>query len=133
MVDVLIIRRLRALDISIDDIKKIISKPSISNYINIITNKIGELSSEIEMLEAKRAACDVILNRMIKGNEVVDVENKSLFFGEYTRQVKIEEIPKCRILYSRKIMKNYNNADVSLDRWLDIFLKHKKVASQNNF
>lgn len=37
MIDVLVIRRLRALGISIDDIKSIISKPSISNYIKVIS------------------------------------------------------------------------------------------------
>lgn len=121
MVDVLIIRRLRALNISIKNIKSIISKPSIENYINIIKKKSDELSSEIDHLQAKKAACDVILNRMINGKEIMEDGNDGISFGECTKNVKIEEIPVSRILYSRKIMKNYNNAAVSLDRWLDIY------------
>lgn len=120
MTDVLVIRRLRALGISISDIKDIISKPSISNYIKIISQKSEEISSEIEMLQAKKAACDVILNRMILGNEIFSNEN-CLCFNDFTKNVKIEDIPESKTLYSRKIMKNYNNADVSLERWLDIY------------
>lgn len=122
MIDVLVIRRLRALDISIDDIKVILSKPSISNYINIISNKSKEISSEIKLLEAKKSACNVILDRMIKGNDILsNNSNDSLSLTEFTKNVQFEYIPESKILYSRKIMKNYNNAEVSLDRWIDIY------------
>lgn len=122
MIDVLIIRRLRALGISIDDIKVIISKPSISNYINVISNMSKELSSEIELLQAKKSACNVILERMIQGNDVFyKNSNDSLSLTKFTKNVKFEHIPESKILYSRKIMKDYNNAEVSLDRWIDIY------------
>lgn len=122
MIDVLVIRRLRALGISIDDIKTIISKPSISNYINIISSKSKQITSEIELLEAKKAACNVILDRMIKGDQIIDNDSSdSLSLSEFTKNVKFEYIKQSKILYSRKIMKDYNNADVSLDRWIDIY------------
>lgn len=123
MVDVLVIRRLRALGISIDDIKSIISKPSISNYIKVISNRSDEISKSIELLNAKKSACDVILDRMIRAGEISNLENKDNLLEGYTRDVRIEDIPISKILFSRKIMKNYNNADVSLDRWIDIYEK----------
>lgn len=121
MIDVLVIRRLRALGISIDDIKSIISKPSISNYIKVISKRSDEISKSIELLEAKKSACDVILDRMVHAGEISILENNNDLFEKYTQDVKIEDIPISKILYSRKLMKNYNNADVSLDRWIDIY------------
>lgn len=121
MVDVLIIRRLRELDMSISDIKEIISNPSISNYTKLITENSKELAREIEILETKKSACDVILNRIAKANTILSNKDKYFNLCDSTCNLRIEDIPESQVLYSRKIMKNYNNAKVSLDRWLEIY------------
>lgn len=122
MTDVLVIRRLRALGICIDNIKNIISKPSIDNYIKLISEKSCEISDQIELLQAKKSDCDVILKRMIHGNNIIDnTDCEGFNLDDFTRDVKFEHIKEDKILYSRKVMKNYNNSDVSLDRWIDIY------------
>lgn len=119
---VLIIRRLRALGISTNKIREVISKPSINNYISIIDEESKNLKQEIEILESKKSACDVILSRMISA-EKIKKEKTNLELSDSIKDVKVEYIEPSKLLYSRKAMKNYNNADVSLDRWIDIYEK----------
>lgn len=121
MVDVLIIRRLRELDMSIKDIKEIISNPSILNYSKLIGDNSNILAKEIEMLETKKSACDVILNRIEKAHNIICNKDKSVNLSDNILNLQIEDIPESKILYSRKLMKNYDNARVSLDRWLEIY------------
>lgn len=125
MSTVLVIRRLRSLGLSITDIKEIISNPCLNNFECKIKNRMNEISNEMTMLRARQADCEVVLNKIKKGNNVISTCNEKNMSSEnsYNKNIRIEEVRESTLMYSRKIMKNYNNADVSLQRWIDIYEK----------
>lgn len=118
MISLLLIRRLRALDFSINDIREIISTPCLDNFVNIIKKNNDDLTNQINILKAKKAAGDVILNRILHGKKII--ENKD---NDNPNNIKIEEIKPSLMIYSRKLMAKYCNADISLQRWMDIYEK----------
>ncbi|MBR8701962.1 hypothetical protein IX317_001346 [Fusobacterium sp. DD29] len=116
MTSLLLIRRLRAMDFSINDIREIISTPSLDNFVDIIKKNNNDLNNQINILKAKKAAGDVILNRILNGKKIIENNNNSI-------NIKLEEIKPSLMIYSRKVMTKYCNAEVSLQRWMDIYEK----------
>ncbi len=115
----LIIRRLRSQGFCLKDIKDLIEDTDLPNLQQKMEKRCEEISSEINCLEAKMESCQSILHRIKKG---VAVTEEYLASNEAPESlIRIEEIPKGKMIFSRQIMKHYCNADVSLQRWTDIY------------
>ncbi len=113
----LIIRRLRAQGFCLKDIKDLISDTELSNLEEKMEQRCAEITAEINLLQVKKDACESRLSRVCRGMDIVDRYHCS----SSQLEIKIEEIPRGRMIYSREIMKQYRNADVSLQRWTDIY------------
>lgn len=114
----LIIRRLRAQGFCLKDIKDLITNTKLSNLEEKMEQRCAEITAEINLLQVKKDACESLLARVCRGMDIVDQ-----YYCAATDQpkIQIEEIPQGRMIYSREIMKQYHNADVSLQRWTDIY------------
>lgn len=120
MATLLVIRRLRSLGLCIHDIKDVISNPCLKNFESKVTDCKDEITNNINLLRAKQADCDVVLSKIKKGNSIISNYDES---GDYEKNIQIENIKNSTLIYSREIMKNYNNSDISLQRWIDIYEK----------
>lgn len=119
---ILIIRRLRNLGFSIQEIKDTIDNPSLDNLKRVIKNREEEYEREIKVLVAQKSACSVVYERILKGERIYE-EHSANINNDCSHKIKIEKINGGKLLFSRKIMKQYVNSDVSLSRWIDIYEK----------
>lgn len=112
MTTLLVIRRLRALDFNLKEIKELIHDSDLSHMEERIAEKKEALSEEIQLMQARKETLDSMLGRVHLGEQLIEKPNP--------QEIQVETLPPGRMLYSRQIMKQYCNADVSLQRWIDI-------------
>lgn len=115
----LIIRRLRAQGFSLKDIRDIITNTDMENLERHMLRHCDDLDVEIRLLQVKKESCKSLLSRIHEGAEIISQQAKSA--SALSGKIQIEFIPKSKMIYSREIMKQYRNADVSLSRWIDIY------------
>lgn len=116
----LIIRRLRNLGFSIEDIRSALEDKTLDHLKALLLKKEKEYDKSIKILQARQYACNVAYEKIVYG------ENIRKNFGEnanFKEMINIEEIPSRDLIFSRKIMKSYKNSDLSLSRWIDIYEK----------
>lgn len=119
---ILIIRRFRNLGFSIQEIKEAIENPSLDNLKRIIKSKENEYKKKIKVLEAQKSACSVAYERILNGERIYDAQEVCVD-GDISNKIKIEHVTEGKLFFSRKIMKQYVNSDLSLSRWIDIYEK----------
>jgi DNA-binding transcriptional MerR regulator len=108
----LIIRRLRAMDFSLKEIKKLMTESDLGAYEEKIVQHSKNLQDEICALQVRLADCKDLLSRIRRGKAILDEQQ----YGK----IQIEFIPKCHMVFRAENMKQYRNMDVSLRRWTDI-------------
>ncbi|MGL6200795.1 MAG: MerR family transcriptional regulator [Lachnospiraceae bacterium] len=112
-----IIRKLKLLGFALKEIHQFIEDSDVSNLQNIIDNKLDSLQLEISKLQNCYTEGQYFKERLKRGhyflNEMDTVQESSA--------CKIEMIPEVDVIYTRKVQTNYNNADVSIERWTEMF------------
>lgn len=121
MLNIIIIRKLRCLGIGLKEIKSIVETNNLDIIQSSIEARLECIRKEITELERSCQEGEVMLQRLQAGSEMLKLyENQDIIAGDGTEEIKIEEVPKINIYYSRKIMKAYHNEEVSLERWVGI-------------
>lgn len=121
MTTLLIIRELQALKFSLKEIKSMISNTDLKSLEIQMALKKADIELEINRLHSKYEALEGLLNRVRIGAEIVSSQSQQMKdIRAQKGDIQIKRIPPGRMLYSRQIMKQYCNADVSLQRWIDI-------------
>lgn len=116
----LIIRRLRNLGFSIEDMRSALENKSLDNLKELLLKKEKEYDKSIKILQARQQACKIANKKIEYGESIIKSFDKHANLEE---MINIEDIPKRHLIYSRKIMKSYKNSDLSLSRWIDIYEK----------
>ena len=118
----LIIRRLRNLGFSIEALKYSLDVKSLTNLESLIEDKSKEYDEKIQILTARKVACDIAIKRFSRAKKAMKlIEEEKL--DKYDFPIKIEYIEKNPVVYSRKIIKEYVHTDITLSRWIDIYEK----------
>lgn len=115
----LIIRRLRAQGFSLKDIRELITHTDLENLKKHMLQHCDALDVEINLLRIKKESCLSLLDRIHEGADIISRHNSVPSLP--SDEIHIEFIPKSKMVYSREVMKQYRNADVSLSRWIDIY------------
>lgn len=118
----LIIRRLRNLGFSIEALKNTLETDSFDNLEKLIEEKSKQYDEQIQILQARKVACDIAITRFARAKRTKDIikENK---LSKIDFPIKFEYIEENPVVYSRKIMKKYIHSDITLSRWIDIYEK----------
>lgn len=109
-----IIRRYRSMDFCLKDIQVMISDIPLNDIEDKVLKRQKELSAEMASLQRKEQTCQTLLEHVRAGNTI----RKTFDDGPST--VIVEDIPEGVMFFTRKIMKEYQNSDVNLDRWIEI-------------
>lgn len=122
MVNLFIIRQLRAIGFSLKNIKELFSDIHLKDFGEKINERLEEIDEEIRELETKKASALYLRNRIVKGGEILahNDEDFDSAKGDSLGLINVEYIAKGTLYYSRSIMKKYQNEEVSLERWIDI-------------
>lgn len=123
-----IIRKLRHLGVPLKEIKDIISQKDAESMEKCIRQRLEEINQSIEALNDQYAEGQLLLERLEKGHNLLETEHT----GWATEGIRLEEIPRSPVLFTRRVKKNYKNSDVSVDRWFELFemvSRHKLKAT----
>ncbi len=118
----LIIRRLRNLGFSIEALKNTLETGSLANLENLIKEKSLNYQEQIQILQARKVACDIAIKRFERADwarKIVEIQK----LDKNDFPIRIEYIEENPVVYSRKIMKKYIHPDITLSRWIDIYEK----------
>ncbi|WP_317856297.1 MerR family transcriptional regulator [Chakrabartyella piscis] len=115
MVTLCIVRKLRSLGFGLKEIHNILDGNNAEKLELGFETKLNEVQNEIHELQKKYADIRSFLDRLKMGVDILNV--KDLI---NTDPISIVEIPTSTLVYTRKTMKNYANAEVSLKRWVEI-------------
>lgn len=119
MVTLCIIRKLRMYGFKLKKIQEIIDDNSTETLRNSITQKLSEISDEINNLQECYNDGHAFLERLKEGVDLISYcSNEDVLVNAET--IKIQEIPETNLIYTNKVMEKYSNAEVSIKRWLEI-------------
>ncbi len=116
-----IIRKLRLLGVSLKDIQRIIQNCDNAAMEQCVVSRMHEISKHIQELQEQLAIGEVLLQRLNTGN--VFLQNKN---QDSESIIQIEKIPLCHVISTRRIKLDYQNSDVSIDRWSELIELAKK-------
>ena len=122
MINLFIIRQFRTLGLSLKEIKQLFADVNIQEMEKAINRRLREISEEINKLENCKAAGENLMNRLHRGGDILSQYNGEFAsaYNEALEQINIEKIPEAKMIFSRSVMEKYENAEVSLDRWIEI-------------
>lgn len=118
----LIIRRLRNLGFSIEALKNTLETDSFDNLEKLIEEKSNQYDEQIQILQARKVACDIAITRFARAKRTKDIIKENNL-SKIDFPIKVEYIEENPVVYSRKIMKKYIHSDITLSRWIDIYEK----------
>lgn len=128
MVTICIVRKLRMLGFGLKEIHNIINDNKAHILEESIDSKLVEISEEIKKLQQKYAEGCTFSQRLKKGVDILSLYSKD---EVESKGITIEEIPESYLFYTRKVMKNYSNKDVSLERWVELINLSNKINIEN--
>ncbi|MCC3867921.1 MerR family transcriptional regulator [Terrisporobacter mayombei] len=128
MVTICIVRKLRMLGFGLKEIHNIINDNKAHILEESVDSKLVEISEEIKKLQQKYAEGCTFSQRLKKGVDILSLYSKD---EVVSKGITIEEIPESYLFYTRKVMKNYSNKDVSLERWVELINSSNKINIEN--
>lgn len=114
-----IIRKLRLLGVSLKDIQRIIQNCDAAAMEQCVVSRMQEISKNIQELQDQLAVGEILLQRLNTGN--VFLQNQ-----DQENIIQIEKIPLYNVISTRRIKLDYQNSDVSIDRWSELIELAKK-------
>ena len=110
-----IIRKLRKMGFGLKAIQCIITGNTATDLERNIETKLEELEEEISNLERTYYSMKAFMERLKTGVDLLNIKEHL-----EVEDVSIETIHPAKLVYTRKTMANYANAEVSLDRWVEL-------------
>lgn len=122
MIKLFIIRQLRKLGFAVKEIKELLENLNVEEMEEAVNNRLDAIDSEIKELELRRAIGENLRERLKMGGDILSRAD-GIFSDTYMDamdNIQLEKIDEGTLYYSREIMKNYCNSDVSLPQWISI-------------
>ena len=127
--DVFLIKKLQNLGFSLKEIQDIIKIEDPKIFADEVGHKMDELRKQIDQMEriyAEGISFVDKLNSSRQGLELFDGIENDRSPSEYNDKtdksdIHIENVPQITVLYTRKHMTNYNNTEISVRRWFELF------------
>lgn len=115
-----IIRKLRILGISLKDIQQIICNCDCAAMEHCIVSRMNQISQCIEEMQEQFSIGEKLLQRLKTGIFFLQIK------GNQNDLIQIEKIPVSNVISTHKLQLNYQNSDVSIDRWSELIELAKK-------
>lgn len=116
-----IIRKLRLLGVSLKDIQRIIQNCDNAAMEQCIVSRMQEISKNIQELQEQLSVGEILLHRLNTGSLFLQNKNQ-----DQEDIIQIEKIPLYNVISTRRIKLDYQNSDVSIDRWSELIELAKK-------
>ncbi|MBQ8151828.1 MAG: MerR family transcriptional regulator [Firmicutes bacterium] len=134
-----IVRKLQSLDFCLTDIKAMLDKNDYQEYSKAINDKLAELDEKIAELENTKSEGQFLLEKLAQQASFMDVagsvisSEKASSAGDIPiGEILLEQMPAQTYLSTVRTMDLYNNFEISIDRWFEIFRQaealHAKIT-----
>ncbi|MBQ3611437.1 MAG: MerR family transcriptional regulator, partial [Firmicutes bacterium] len=120
MIKLFIIRQLRKLGFAVKEIKELLENLNVEEMEEAVNNRLDAIDNEIKELELRRAIGENLRERLKMGGDILSRAD-GIFSDAYMDamdNIQLEKIEEGTLYFSREIMKNYCNSDVSLPQWI---------------
>lgn len=128
MLTLCIIRELKTFGFTLKEIQQIIRNNKVENLKKSLEHKLWEMNNEINTIQERYSAGHALLQRLKKGVNIISCCNKEHLINE---SITIEEIPETDLIFTKQLMENYSNSEVSLERWVEIINLCNKLHLNN--
>ena len=126
---ILVIKRLQALGFPLKEIRKLLDADSMEVYTREISIKLQDIKAKIKELEDTYNDGMLFIKKLSIRKErqkwsgvLEDVVEKSEF---NPNMIGIEHIEKRAVFFTQREMQNYNNIEISIERWFEVLKKAK--------
>lgn len=130
MLTLYIIRKLKSFGFNLEEIRTLVYAGDVETLKQKLKFRSTQIEDEIEDLKFVHQEILFTLERMNKGLDFLrcfkDDSNITKIISSVSEGISVEEIPSKNRIFTRRIEKNYQNADVSVARWFEIFSICKK-------
>lgn len=128
--DVFLIKRFQILGFSLKEITRLFELDSPEEYAEKISDKMSELKTRINELE-KIYEEGIILQNKLRFKKRGESTEGAVAASTYTEsdidslieqnEIHIERIKEQDVLFTKKIMSDYRNTDISIERWFEMY------------
>ena len=127
--DVFLIKKLQTLGFALKKIQSLIKLDDSEAYANEVGRRMNELRKQIDGLEriyAEGIYFAEKLSRNKRGSELFDSIGQDKTISDFNEGedgdgIHIENVPELTVLYTKKHMTDYNNTEISVRRWFELF------------
>ena len=122
--DSVIIKNLKQMGFSLKEIKEIVSENEAKALEKNMLKKLQSMKQEIEDSINRYTEYCYFLKKIQSGIDILEELSDSC---SDEMKISVEFIPEINLLYDRRIMKDYDYSEISLERWLGITDKAKTM------
>ncbi len=127
--DVFLIKKLQNLGFSLKELQDVIKLEDPKMFADEIGHRMDELRKQIDQMErvyAEGISFVDKLNGSRQDLELFDGISGDKALADYNDKmdnvdIRIEYLPELTVLYTKKHMTNYNNTEISVKRWFELF------------
>ena len=131
---VFLIKKLQTLGFSLKEIQVLMSEDTPDIYAKEVSKKMTHLRKKIDEMERIYTEGILFIDKLQMKQERLDYFNikgqedsaPRIEDQIRNREIRVEAIPEMDVLYTRKRMTDYNNVEISVNRWFELF----KVAEK---
>lgn len=131
---VFLIKKLQTLGFSLKEIQSLMAEDTPDVYAREVSVKMKDLRKRIDEMERIYTEGILFIDKLRMKQERLeyfDIKGQEdavppLYDQIRSREIRVEEIPEMDVLYTRKRMTDYNNTEISVNRWFELF----KVAEK---
>ena len=120
-----IIKKLQLMDFCLQEIKALIEEDDLSKYEREIGRKVDLVNEKMETLKNIQLEGMMLLEKLSHYKGFLHSFNRSDHpspgVSEDKEDVCLEYVPERTVMATVKTMKNYNNFEISIDRWFEVF------------
>lgn len=120
VLDVFLIKKLKGLGFTLKEIASLITSDSPQRCTDEISVKMKALRKEIARLEQTYVEGMALLDKMAMHNSVHCIEDDASD-GRISTEPRVEHIPEVDVLFTKHRQNDYNNAEITVSKWLDMF------------
>ena len=126
---VFLIRKLQALGFSLKEIQALLEADAPDRYVQEIGRKMSEIRQEIDGLERVFSEGTLLMKKLEQRRAfpdrlpVPEQSGASPDGGAKPQKagIQTEYLPQVQVLFTRRTMHDYNNVEISVGRWLELF------------
>jgi len=131
LLQIQLVKRLKELHFALDEIQEFLTGKNIDTLEKTLQSKLEKIESQIESLRVQHSDAMFFLDRLRQGKNILTAMNPEMSPEELSSgALCVEQIPAKNVLSIRRVLEDYKNEEINIDRWgelLELVRKEKAI------